>query len=80
MNRRIPANRVVKVDRSVVVASSPDTEAHPITVIPLVQGDDLEGLEIRCRCGAQAVVDCVYDPPDAVETVEPVAEPTEDAS
>ena len=78
MNNRIPAQRVVKVDQSVVVASSADTDAHPITVIPLVQGDHLEGLEIRCRCGAQAVVDCVYDGPE--ETPPASAEQTEEPS
>ncbi|MCA8943092.1 MAG: hypothetical protein KDB80_11070 [Planctomycetes bacterium] len=65
MASRIPAGRVVKVAQAAVVASGTGADTHPITVIPLVDGEELCGLEIRCRCGAQAVVDCVYDGPDA---------------
>jgi hypothetical protein len=33
----------------------------PIVVVPLLDGDRLAGLEIRCGCGATAVVECVYE-------------------
>jgi len=32
----------------------------PIVVVPLLDGDHLAGLEIRCGCGSAAVVECVY--------------------
>ncbi len=35
--------------------------AGSITVVPLVDGDRVAGLEIRCACGASAVVECVYE-------------------
>ena len=35
--------------------------ARPIAVVPLLDGDRIAGFEIRCGCGASAVVECVYD-------------------
>jgi hypothetical protein len=29
-------------------------------VVPLLDGDRLAGFEVRCGCGASAVVECVY--------------------
>ena len=34
----------------------------PIAVVPLMDGDRVAGLEVRCACGARAVVECVYTP------------------
>lgn len=34
--------------------------AQPIAVVPLLDGDRIAGFEIRCGCGATAVVECVY--------------------
>jgi len=31
-----------------------------IAVVPLLDGDRIAGFEIRCGCGASAVVECVY--------------------
>ena len=33
---------------------------QPLTVVPLLDGDVVAGFEIRCGCGATAVVECVY--------------------
>lgn len=35
--------------------------ARTIAVVPLLDGDRVAGFEIRCGCGAAAVVECVYD-------------------
>lgn len=35
--------------------------AKPIAVVPLLDGDRVAGFEIRCGCGAAAVVECVYE-------------------
>ena len=32
----------------------------PLAVVPLLDGDRIAGFEIRCGCGATAVVECVY--------------------
>ena len=68
MAKRIPASRVVRVENPAIVASGPRDGTGSITVIPLVDGIDIAGLEIRCRCGAHVVVDCVYDEAVAAET------------
>lgn len=34
----------------------------PLAVVPLMDGDRIAGFEIRCGCGASAVVECVYPP------------------
>lgn len=33
----------------------------PIAILPLLDGDRVAGFEIRCGCGATAVVECVYE-------------------
>mgnify|MGYP001329896249 CR=1 FL=1 len=32
-----------------------------LAVVPLLDGDRIAGFEIRCGCGASAVVECVYE-------------------
>lgn len=32
----------------------------PLAVVPLLDGDRIAGFEIRCGCGASAIVECVY--------------------
>jgi hypothetical protein len=32
-----------------------------LAVVPLLDGDHVAGFEIRCGCGAAAVVECVYE-------------------
>ena len=39
-----------------------DAGQGPISVVPLMDGDRVAGLEVRCACGARAVVECVYSP------------------
>ena len=33
----------------------------PLAVVPLLDGDRVAGFEIRCGCGAAAIVECVYE-------------------
>ena len=35
--------------------------AIPLAVVPLLDGDRVAGFEVRCGCGASAVVECVYE-------------------
>jgi hypothetical protein len=37
-----------------------DQAARPLAVVPLLDGDRVLGFAIRCGCGANAVVECVY--------------------
>lgn len=33
----------------------------PMAVVPLMDGDQVAGFEVRCGCGASAVVECLYE-------------------
>tara|TARA_R110002072_G_scaffold174303_5_gene329511 strand:+ start:9408 stop:9647 length:240 start_codon:yes stop_codon:yes gene_type:complete len=35
--------------------------ATPLAIVPLLEGDRVAGFEVRCGCGASAVVECVYE-------------------
>ena len=61
MTRRIPKDRVLDVARPALLSPGGDGQPRSMTVIPLVDGEEVAALEIRCRCGAHVVVDCVYD-------------------
>ena len=37
------------------------TSGTPMAVVPLLDGDRVAGFEVRCGCGAAAVVECVYE-------------------
>ena len=41
-------------------SAEPGQGRGPITVVPLLDGEVVAGFEIRCGCGAAAVVECVY--------------------
>lgn len=59
----IPARSVRRLDQAAIVhCNSPDAEGggRTLSVAPLMDGDRVAGLEIRCGCGAHAVVECVY--------------------
>lgn len=32
-----------------------------LAVVPLLDGDRIAGFEVRCGCGAAAIVECVYE-------------------
>ena len=62
--RVIPARTVRRLDQSVLVdcgSGSADSGNKRLTIVPLVDGDLVAGLEIRCTCGASAVIECLYD-------------------
>ena len=62
--RVIPARTVRRIDQSVLVdcgSGSAETANKSLTIVPLVDGDLVAGLEIRCTCGASAIVECLYD-------------------
>ncbi len=58
----IPAHTVRRLAQPVVVdCGDGSTAQQPMTVIPLVEGTRVAGLEVRCRCGSAVVVECVYE-------------------
>lgn len=44
-------------------------QATPMAVVPLLDGDRVAGFEVRCGCGASAIVECVYEdtPPEEAQ-------------
>ncbi|MFT4515665.1 MAG: hypothetical protein ACI89X_001100 [Planctomycetota bacterium] len=46
------------LDCGTITDGKPST---PLAVVPLLDGDRVAGFEIRCGCGASAVVECVYE-------------------
>lgn len=32
-----------------------------LAVVPLLDGDRVAGFEVRCGCGAAAIVECIYE-------------------
>lgn len=46
-----------QIDCGVDAAGRPN---GTLAVVPLLDGDRVAGFEIRCGCGAAAVVECVY--------------------
>jgi len=62
--RVIPARTVRRLNQSVLVdcgSGRAETGEKRLTIVPLVEGDLVAGLEIRCTCGASAVIECLYD-------------------
>ena len=58
---RRDAVRLVAQPALVDCATASDGRAaQPIAVVPLLDGDRIAGFQIRCGCGASAVVECVY--------------------
>lgn len=57
---RRDAVRLVRQHALVECGSAAAPGQGPLAVVPLMDGDRVAGFEIRCGCGASAVVECVY--------------------
>ena len=64
----IPAGAVRQTAQPVLVdcgnGVGPESN-RAISVIPLMEGDLVAGIEVRCTCGSSVVVECVYDDANA---------------
>jgi hypothetical protein len=62
----IPSRAVRRLDEPVLVQCAAGSgEPSAMTVIPLLDGARVAGLEVRCRCGSSVIVECVYEEPRA---------------
>ena len=64
----IPASVVRRIEQPVLVdCGSPQKGDHQgtLVVVPLMEGEQVAGLEIRCSCGSRAMVECVYPQEEA---------------
>jgi hypothetical protein len=72
MTRPVPNRKgvlrrdVVQIGSQPALVGCADAGNGPISVVPLMDGDRIAGLEVHCACGARAVVECVY--PDQVSS------------
>jgi hypothetical protein len=74
----IPRNAVRIGQQPVLVdcgSTSDGQRTQPLAVVPLLDGDRVAGFEVRCGCGAAAVVECVYaaEPKPPAPTPEPTS-------
>ena len=61
--RVIPAREVERTSAPVLVEShrGPDGTPDTIAVIPLAEGNEIRGFDVRCQCGSAVIVECIYD-------------------
>jgi hypothetical protein len=62
--RGVISGKVVRrAEQSVLVDCGQGSAAanHPITVVPVIDGNDIVGFEVRCSCGASVIVECIYE-------------------
>lgn len=48
-------------------AAEDGRQAAPMAIVPMLDGDRVAGFEVRCGCGASAIVECVYEDPQPEE-------------
>ena len=61
--RVIRARDVHSVRAPVLVESHQSADGHTdtIAIVPLADGNEIKGFEVRCQCGASVVIECVYE-------------------
>jgi|SoiMethySBSTD1v2_1073268.scaffolds.fasta_scaffold1000500_3 hypothetical protein len=58
----IPAHRVRRVSQPALIdCAEAGASGNALSVVPLMDGARVAGIEVRCRCGASVLVECVYD-------------------
>lgn len=69
MNRKSPdpnhgvirGDQIQRAAQPVVIECAQEPESGgTLSVVPVMDGDLVAGLEIRCSCGTSAIVECVY--------------------
>lgn len=82
----IPAGAVQRTAQPVLIdcGAGDGSESNGlISIVPLMEGILVAGIEVRCNCGSSVVLECVYDDgatslvtdPAAVTPAEPAAGP-----
>ncbi len=60
----IPRQMVKRIEQPALLdCGQAQDGTQALSVVPLMSGDRVAGLEVRCRCGASVVVECVYEDP-----------------
>lgn len=60
----LPRDQVRIVSQPAMVDCATDAHGRTMTVVPLMDGDRVAGLEVRCSCGSATLIECVYQEND----------------
>ena len=74
----IRAHSVKRIDQPVFIADGSATPGGAMTVLPIVDRGQIEGIEVRCRCGESVLIECLYQEPGQPQEDGP-ANPTDEA-
>jgi hypothetical protein len=61
-NRGVLRKDAVRIVSQPALVDCSGAHDNAITVVPLMDGDRVAGLEVRCGCGASTLIECVYEP------------------
>ncbi len=79
--------------RSIIRADSVRENTHPVlvesdgggtesdralSIVPLMDGHEVRGIEVHCCCGSSIVIECLYDPVTDTADVATAASPTQE--
>ena len=62
----ISADNVRRVAQPAMVAEGSSAPGGAMTVVPIVDDGQIEGIEVRCRCGESVLIECLYAGPTKV--------------
>ena len=69
--RIIPADVVRRQTQPVLLdcgdGGDGGNRTRAMSVVPLMDGSIVAGIEVRCSCGSNTVIECVYEVPDLDE-------------
>ena len=74
----IPADIVHRTSQHVLVDNAENVNCEndrTVSVVPLMSGNQVSGIEVRCSCGSIVVIECVYDAVEGTASPQPT-EPT----
>jgi hypothetical protein len=63
----MPARTVRRLAQPVLLdcSTSGSAPGEAMVVVPLLENGRIVGLDVRCRCGSNVIVECVYEEPRA---------------
>ena len=63
----LPARAVRRLAQPVLLdcGAAGSAPGEAMVVVPLLENGKIVGLDVRCRCGSNVIVECVYEEPPA---------------
>ena len=75
----IPADAVRRTAQHVLVNTEGTVACAAdatVSVVPLMTGNTVSGIEVRCSCGSTVIIECVYDEIENADSPQPGAAET----